>query len=1016
MEIQNKAVIDLLEKRYLLPGEGLDAWVERVSMGNDDIKPYINNLDFLPNSPALMNCGTPLGQLAACFVLPVGDSIDSIYDSLKAQALIHKSGGGTGWNFSNLRPEGSAVKSTNGVASGPCSFMQIFDASTNVVRQGGKRRGANMGILDISHPDIRKFIHLKADTSKLNNFNLSVNVTGWSQFANTTLMREIASEAWASGEPGLLFQDNINKNTPARYLEKYGPIKATNPCVTADTWVLTHKGWRQVKDLAGKSFFALVNGKPYLSTGFWKTGIKPVYRLETKEGYSLDCTLDHKIVIPQKNGVSRKIPLRSLFPGDKVVLSPNSIKDVVWDEDEYHKGYSLGVLLGDGTLKKDSSPILTSWGHSKKPIRDYIGGNWAFCDRSKSPNEYQEEYRLQNNSLLKPLALSHGVAWGNKIITNEIIAESFGFQAGFLAGLFDCDSCVIVNFKKGSTIQLSQSNLETLKKVQIILAGFGIISKVYNGRPSHLEKMPDHKGGYKLYQCKSQYRLYISKRNINIYYELIGTKDPDKEKKLQEIIDNTRFYKESFTGTIKSIKPIGKREVYDCTVSDVHVFYANGICVSNCGEQDLYPFEACILGSINLSHFVSGSVFLFDKYKQCIRAAIAYLDDMIDVAKWPLPEIEQAVKRNRRIGLGVMGFADCLIKLGVPYDSQAAIDWSRKLGAVLHDESYNTSVERGKNLGNAWGVQRRNVACNTIAPTGTLSLIAGCSSGIEPLFALSFVHHTTGGQDIQVVNPLVEDALRGYPTAIMLAEKTGSIKGIHDMLPPHFKRLLKTANEIPWQQHIKIQAAWQESIDSSISKTINMPESASVEDVAAAYTMAHEMGCKGITVYRDGCRPHQVLTAGAEKKEESTQPLTVVSDKIPDCLEGHTSRARTGCGKIYLTQNYYEDKLKEVFLTFGRSGGCKKAFMEVVGRLVSTGLKYGITPKELAKQLKGVKCSHPFYKDKKKYESCLDMVGQMIYNTGEKAEKGLKCPRCGSNLVPQGGCWSCPECGFSKCE
>ena len=664
MEIKNEAVMDLLRKRYLLPDEGLGQWVERVSMGNDEIRSYVDSLDFLPNSPALMNCGTDLGQLAACFVLPVQDSIEGIYDTLKAQALIHKSGGGTGFNFSSLRPEGSTVKSTNGVASGPCTFMRAFNTSTDVIRQGGKRRGANMGILDITHPDIRKFVHLKADASEMTNFNLSVNVTAWSQFANTTLMKEIASEAWATGEPGVLFQDNINKNTPARYLKKYGPIKATNPC----------------------------------------------------------------------------------------------------------------------------------------------------------------------------------------------------------------------------------------------------------------------------------------------------------------------------------------------------------------GEQPLYPYEACILGSINLSHFVSGSVFLFDKYRQCIRAAIAYLDDMIDVAKWPLPEIEQAVKRGRRIGLGVMGFADCLIKLGVPYDSPAAIDWSRKLGAILHDESYNTSIARGKNLGNAWGVQRRNVACNTIAPTGTLSLIAGCSSGIEPLFALSFVHHTTGGQDIQVVNPLVEDALRGYPTAIMLAEKTGSLKGIHDMLPPHFKDLLKTANEIPWEQHIRIQAAWQEFIDSSISKTINMPKSAMVDDVAAAYRMAYKMGCKGITIYRDGCRPHQVLTAGAEKKEEPTPALTVVSDKVPDCLEGHTSRARTGCGKIYLTQNYYKDKLKEVFLTFGRSGGCKKAFMEVIGRLISTGLKYGITPKELAKQLKGVKCSHPFYKDKKKYESCLDMVGQMIYNTNKETEKGLKCPNCGSTLLPQGGCWSCPECGFSKCE
>jgi ribonucleoside-diphosphate reductase alpha chain len=687
-----------------------------VRAGEEEFYRLMADLEFLPNSPTLMNAGRELGQLSACFVLPIEDSMESIFDAVKNTALIHKSGGGTGFSFSRLRPEGDRVGSTGGVASGPVSFMRAFDVATEVIKQGGTRRGANMGILSVSHPDIMKFITAKEDLTSLTNFNISVAITG-------------------------------------EFMEA---VKAG-------------------------SDYSLVN--PH-----------------TKEVVG---TLNAKVVF------------------DKIV-------DVAW------KTGDPGII---------------------------------FLDRINDDN-------------------------------------------------------------------------------------------------------------------------------------------PTKN-----------------LGDIESTNP--------------------------CGEQPLLPYESCNLGSINLARMLrtkNGTAEVdYPRLARTVKLAVRFLDNVIDVNKFPLPEIEEMTKKSRKIGLGVMGFADMLIGLGIPYDSEEALELAEDVMKHIQDEATEASRQLAQERGvfpafegsvydRPDGIRVRNATRTTIAPTGTLSLIAGCSSGIEPLFALSYKRNVLDGTQLVEVNSYFEAVARKegfYSEGLMQKLADGVHLGNMEDVPQGTKQLFTTAHEVGSQWHVKMQAAFQKSTHNAVSKTVNFPREATRQDIAEVYMLAYNEGLKGITIYRDGSREGQVLTTG--KTEEKTEVARLAPRKRTKITTGITERVTTGCGYIYVTVNSDEQGICEVFSTLGKAGGCASAQLEATCRLISLALRSGIDVASVVRQLRGIRCPSIAWEEGKSILSCADAIASVLekHISGNKSDNrdakpilqdyGLarniagQCPDCGSLLVYQEGCFNCPGCGYTKC-
>jgi len=674
----------------------------------------MSGLEFLPNSPTLMNAGRELGQLSACFVLPVDDSMESIFDAVKYTALIHKSGGGTGFSFSRLRPENDMVGSTGGVASGPVSFMRAFDTVTDVTKQGGSRRGANMGILDIDHPDILKFITAKEDMKALTNFNISVALT-------SDFMEAVKAGA------------------------------------------------------------------------------------------------DYELINPRTKEVAGKLNAKEVF--DKIV-------DMAW------KTGDPGIVFIDRINESNPTPHL---------------------------------------------------------------------------------------------------------------------------------------------------------------------------------------------GKIESTNP--------------------------CGEQPLLPYESCNLASINLSRMVrntKGKAEIdYTKLAQTVKMAVMFLDNVIDVNRFPLKQIEEMTKKTRKIGLGIMGFADMLVMLGVPYSSEEALKIAADVMKSINEEALQASVELGKERGvfPAFkgsiydipdGPRVRNATRTTIAPTGTLSMIAGCSSGIEPLFALSYTKTVLDGTPFVEVNPYFEEAARKggfYSEELMkkLAEGAhlGDIKGVPDKI----KRVFVTAHEITPEWHVKMQAAFQRSTDNAVSKTINFPHEATREDVSRAYMLAYEEGLKGITIYRDRSRDSQVLTTGKkEKAADESASTRLTPRKRPTETKGTITRVNTGCGSIYITVAYDDRGIFEVFATLGKSGACAIAQLEAICRLITVALRSGVDVAQVVKQLRGIRCPSISWEGGKSILSCADAIASVlekhIINSDDKPkleDYGLaknmagQCPECSNMLVYQEGCYHCPACGYTKC-
>ncbi len=664
---------------------------------------------FLPNSPTLMNAGRELQQLSACFVLPVDDSMESIFETLRDSALIHKSGGGTGFSFSRIRPKADVVQSTMGVSSGPISFMKVYNAATEAIKQGGTRRGANMGILQVDHPDIIDFITCKQDEKELTNFNISVAITeefmkalddGMAYNLRNPRTKEIvrsldASEvfekivanAWKSGEPGIVFLDRINAANPT---PKVGMIESTNPC----------------------------------------------------------------------------------------------------------------------------------------------------------------------------------------------------------------------------------------------------------------------------------------------------------------------------------------------------------------GEQPLLPYESCNLGSINLMAMFIDGEFDWDLLREVVRDSVHFLDNVIDMNQFPLESIAENTRANRKIGLGVMGFADMLIAMGIPYDSEEGLAMGEKVMAFVNDEGWQMSKELAEERGPFPNFKRsrfarrtpvRNASVTTIAPTGTISMIADVSSGIEPLFAVAFVKKVLEGEELVYAHKEFEAIAvkEGFHTDDLMktVAKVGRI-GDLDGIPDEVKTLFKTAMEIDPESHVRMQAAFQKHTDNAVSKTINFPNSATEDEVRTAYLLSYQLGCKGITVYRDGSRTTQVLSTKKEKPEAQVATGKLRPRARPNTTVGRTLKVQSGCGNLYVTINEDEHGLCELFATMGKSGGCAAAQTEAVARLTSLSLRSGIETEVVIKQLRTIRCPKPILAPGGMTYSCPDAIAQALEQYLESF-KGIRvskvdllkdngtspeCPECGTLLVFQEGCLICPSCGWSQCE
>ncbi|HEX8843808.1 MAG TPA: LAGLIDADG family homing endonuclease [Pyrinomonadaceae bacterium] len=1178
----------VVSKRYSLKdaqGQPIEEWddivrrvVGHVSVAETDAKQRdefysamtrtMLDREFIPNTPCLVNAGKSNGQLAACFVLKVPDSISGIMEHAKAAATIHQTGGGTGMTYEFLRPSGAMVSSTRGVASGPVSFMNIVNQVTDVVKQGGVRRGANMGMLRVNHPDLLRFIHAKNDQHSLTNFNISVNVTDkfleavenkewfqlefdgepWNEHIYDPVMdgdyaiyrqpsgktvtfcdkaafqiadlsdcvredpprpgmvyapdiwNRIVASAHKYAEPGVAFIDEVNRHN--HMMKSMGPIYSCNPCVTGDTLIYTGAGLIAAHDLCKrqKTFQAVIDGRfgredklSEVAPVFY-TGYKEVFRLRTREGYTLRATANHRIMTPRG-----WVELGDLQAGDRIHIL--NCKGGFGLTGSLELGRTLGWLVGDGTLTSGKA-VLSFFGDEQSlapQFADYVDklvSPLTVGDRGVYPVGAnviagRAETRIQSTRLFT-LAKELGLEKGDEKLCAPaaVFAGSESMQRGFLQALLSADGTVHADPLKGNHVRLTSVSPKLLEEVQQLLLNFGIACRIYlNRRSAEARPLPNGKGGRSFYNCRPCHELHISKSNIETFADEIGFIVPSKQAKLNQIVASRKRRPniEPFTATVESIESEGYEDVYDLTEPLTHSFIANGIVVHNCGEQFLHFSNSCNLGSIDLAKFYDPVNRVdWDRLREVTHLSTRFLDNVIDTCTWPLPEIDDTVKRTRPVGLGIMGFADLCLHLKITYGSPQSIDLMDEVMGFVRREAWTESLRLGAERGvfpelepnreayadfiyNQIGISRdvpltpRNYEVTTIAPTGTISLVAETSSGVEPNFSWAYVRQDTLGTRTYV-HTLAAQALGmevDQTDQESINRAAAHVVEHESELPPYFI----SAMAISAQQHVHVLAAAQRNVDNSVSKTCNGAVNDTVESVDELYRLARQLGCKAVSYYRDGSRENQVLTSmkQEEKGELACNPeamaevldeppashadaahvatitnvkeVTPIRYERPRELRGATWQIPFDGQNLYVTVNHDGRMIQEVFATGPISGG--------VGLLASKMLRGGFDAAEVAHSLNKVTGTHSVWFNERLLTSpeqavaeCIMLTNRRIQGLPDSARAAGKapgnltlgstgtvmsnmigvCPECHGQLEHASGCDSCRDCGYSKCK
>lgn len=1075
----------------------------------------MSEFEFLPNSPTLMNAGRELQQLSGCFVLPIGDSIESWGNVAKNTMLVHKSGGGTGFSFSNIRPRNDPVKSTGKIASGPLSPLRILDAATEEIKQGGTRRGANMGILRVDHPDILDFIDAKKIEGKISNFNLSVALTDKFMEAYEkgeqydlinprtgqvsrredakTIFHKIVENAYKNGEPGIIFIDRINAKNPTPHI---GKIESTNPCVIGSTLVSTSKGLERIDSLIGKEIEILTNieisnlngiiQKSLIRRkikGSFKTGTKQTYKLITKSGYEVIATSDHKILTIDgwKQIKDIKIADKIIIQSEKSLFNQDAtlpFSDKKWTKE---LGVMLGWLIGDGWFINKGKNCRAGFvfGNNTlkyiKPIKDIFNEIYGKnIKETKRPNgTINLSYHSRDFiSFLESLGITSAKAAEKSVPKSIFTAPEYAIK-GFLQALFSSDGTINITENKTRYIRLTSKSNRLLKEVQILLLNFGIKSNIYERHRSKriVFSYKNIKGELKLYQSDGQlYELQISKDVLPLFLKEIGFLYDLHSKKINEL-KNASYYRTDFTDAVFSIEEHSIEYVFDLTEPSTHSFIANGIIVHNCGEQPLLSYESCNLGSLGIPKHVKNGKVDFKSLEECIELAVRFLDDVIDVNNMPLPEIERMTKGNRKIGLGVMGWAEALIKMSISYNSDEAVQKAEEVMKFIDDTALKYSIELAKekgsfpnNKGSIYDkleVAPRNATRTTIAPTETIALAAGLQGqGIEPFYAIAYVRHNAAGIDAVKAGKEAEEKDTFYENNNLFTiiakrhnwfgfktdkdlwkainKNHGSIKDLKE-IPTEYQKIFVSAHDVSPEYHIRTQIAFQRFTNNAVSKTINFPVGTKIEEFEKAYLSAYKEGLMGLTGYVNGSREHQVLNVAAET-------LAELPKKRPKIMIGYTRVERFGRKneedltpkKLYMTKNFYltEDKFNEVMEILDSKGIPYEVFgnsaqfdprdftsMTGTGKSISHRLQTGTSMERIAQDYLGLPDGTIVWQDAygSGYAnlSLEDAIGHVLMDTGRKHNtlSQKECPSCGSmdyKIIRESGCeiYSC--CKTSK--
>ncbi len=745
-------------------------------------------------------------------------------------------------------------------------------------------------------------------------------------------------------------------------------------------------------------------------------------------------------------------------------------------------GQILGWLIGDGWLRDQDKNCRIGFTFSQedRPILDYLKPiiNNFYGHDIKEVLRENDVYHLSYHSkffveFFKNLGVK-ACKSEDKEVPQTIFTATEETIIGFLQGLFTADGTVRDNPKTNSSwIALTSKSRLLLKQTQLLLLNLGIKSKIYDRSRKAREGLFPYvskDGEHKTYTCDGiLFELGIFSESRERFRALVGFLNENKTRKLDNIKFN-RFYSQSYEERIVSIEDIGEKEVFNLTEPSTHSMIVNGIVTRQCGEQPLLPYESCCLGSINLSKMVKENKDKYeidwDKLSKTARTGVHFLDNLIDINKFPLKQIEENTKRNRKIGLGVMGWASLLFLLEIPYNSEEAVSLAKELMSFILDEARKESISLAKERGTFPSFKQstyaklnpplalRNATLTTIAPTGTISIIAGpCSSGVEPVFAISYYRNVMDQDKLIEVDSIFEQVAkrRGFYSKELMQKvaEANSISEI-DEIPLDVRNIFVTAHDTSPTWHIRMQAAFQKYTDNAVSKTVNFPNQASEDDVREVYMLANKLGCKGITIYRDGSRDEQVLNIDKPKEQEeltSESPKKKIMPKIrPEVVCGTTTKFATGCGNLYVTINCDENgKPFEVFTQMGKAGGCAASQLEAIGRLVSLSLRSNLDVKSIIEQLRGIRCPSPSWEKGVRIFSCADAISRVIErrlleSTDETVvetevsrddiliseERLIKkvlrsknivgvCPDCGSALRHEEGCIKCYACGYSKC-